>query len=205
MITLYDQNRGVAVFSNNQSLPTMPRNWLAQIFDKYYQDIYSYILSILRDHDDTLDVLQDFFLIIARSPRQFMRSMNLKPYLLAAARNETLKFLNQKSRSNSLRIRLAREFEIITPDRQGLNILDSQVGPEGRDTSDGIDNHCSALNQATTHLTPEHYEIIILKFYQGLTHAEVSRVVGAPVETCRSRYKSALKKLKEIMKDDRTE
>jgi RNA polymerase sigma-70 factor (ECF subfamily) len=57
----------------------------------------------------------------------------------------------------------------------------------------------SALRVAVAGLSRQDYEIIKLRFYSGLTFAEISTMLGMPVSTLKSREDAAIRRIRKSM------
>ena len=55
------------------------------------------------------------------------------------------------------------------------------------------------LQQSLRHLPPAQRDVITLKFWGGLTFAEVAQALGIPQGTAASRYRLALAALRETL------
>ncbi|MFC1587524.1 RNA polymerase sigma factor [Planctomycetota bacterium] len=177
--------------SNSQDRSRFSGNlkaWFHRIFDEHYDTVFSYLVSMLRSHADAADVVQDLFVRVIRNPSRFVHSEKLKYYLLAAARKEALRFLSRQSRIVSFEKHLSRSFEVIV------------AGSHEKITASEKAEECRRLNQALKFLTAEQYEVLMLRLYQELGYREIATMVNAPAETCRSRYRTAVKKLQEKWK-----
>ncbi|MFC1588188.1 sigma-70 family RNA polymerase sigma factor, partial [Planctomycetota bacterium] len=63
------------------------------------------------------------------------------------------------------------------------------------------DDESRHINRVLQELPFEQYEVLILKFYHDMPYEEIAQMLGAPVKTCQSRYRYALEKLREKLKN----
>jgi RNA polymerase sigma-70 factor (ECF subfamily) len=52
-------------------------------------------------------------------------------------------------------------------------------------------------------LPPEQREVIVLKFFHGMTFSEIGRVAGISPNTAASRYRYALDKLRLLLEEEK--
>ena len=57
------------------------------------------------------------------------------------------------------------------------------------------------VREAVAELTPLQREALELAFFNGLTHVEVSEQLGIPLGTAKTRIRSALLRLRELLGD----
>jgi RNA polymerase sigma-70 factor (ECF subfamily) len=59
------------------------------------------------------------------------------------------------------------------------------------------------VNAAMQELPPEQREVIVLKFFHGMTFSEIGRVAGISPNTAASRYRYALDKLRLLLEEEK--
>ncbi|BCN28924.1 RNA polymerase sigma factor [Anaeromicropila herbilytica] len=156
-----------------------------EAFEELYRitekSLYAFILSILRNHEDTLDVLQDTYLKI-RSAAHLYKPMG-KPmaWVFTIARNLSMSKLRTRSRIDSIEVEDIENdlsFSYVT------NREDKMV-----------------LQAALTILNEREREIILLHAISGFAFHEIAKNLGIPLSTTLSKYHRGLKKLKKYLLD----
>lgn len=61
--------------------------------------------------------------------------------------------------------------------------------------------HDRLLAQSIRTLLPRHREAVLLSFFTSYSETEVSRILGIPISTLRSRRKAAIQRMREAMED----
>lgn len=137
--------------------------------------IYAYVLSIVRHHQDTLDIVSETFLKI-RSAAHLYRPMG-KPlaWMFTIARNLAMSHLRSQDRFHKdefSELEFEDEFCFVsrTEDRMILKIV-------------------------LTKLTEEERRIVMLHAVSGMKHRQIAKALGMPLSTVLSKYKRTLKKL----------
>ena len=136
---------------------------LTEAYDRYADPLYKYCLASLGEPGKAADAVQDTFVIAAADCSRPARTVQLRAWLYAVARNECQ--------------RIARpgrpEFTFTSAQAQFVMAGAPKIQEEAeRARLRGL------LDDATTGLTPGEREVIELELRQGLAVAEVASVVG---------------------------
>jgi RNA polymerase sigma-70 factor (ECF subfamily) len=152
------------------------RTAFARLYDSCADRIHHYLVVQLGSRADADDVLQETFLRLVRERGRLDSVENPVAYAFAVARNESLRFLEQRSRKRGLPTHLAASdlFREAARD-QG----------ETRETAEWV-------AAALARLEPALRELVELKIYGGLTIREIGEVTGLPQGTVATRYRKAL-------------
>ena len=152
---------------------------LGSIYDRHGRLVYRCALAILGSQADAEDVASTVFLRLARQGRRAARIRDLRRFLVAAARNEAISMLRRRRRQRDALERGA--FLEPAPDAQAER---------------------DALEGALAALPREQREVVVLKVFEGMTFAEIARLVGVSPNTAASRYRYAVAKMKEMLSDE---
>lgn len=143
--------------------------------------MYAYILSIVKNHEDSLDIMHDTYLKV-RSAAHLYKPMG-KPLAWM--------FTNAK---NIARNKLRFEGRIVNSEDMNLeNIVGLSY------VSDPIDK--IVLQSALKILSEEERKIVILHAVSGMKHREIASNLEIPLSTALSKYRRALKKLRTHLKN----
>lgn len=147
-----------------------------ELFRLTERSVYAFALSILKNHDDALDIVQDTYLKIRGAAHLYKPMGKPMAWVFTITRNLS---------ANKLRLR--------------KNIADIQVDDmENNSTFSYItENEDKLVLQAAFNILNDHErEIILLHAISGLTHREIAKNLGIPLPTTLSKYHRGLKKLK---------
>lgn len=152
-----------------------------RLYGMHAKSVYAYALSILKNHYDAEEVMQDTFLKI-RSAAHLYRPMG-KPmaWILKIARNYCLMRIRKDERMSD------NEFEQI----ENSHLLSYQMDAEDR----------LVLKGALELLSEEERNIILLHAVTGWKHREIAENIGMPVSTVLSKYNRGLKKLRDFLEE----
>ena len=150
---------------------------IKRIYEDYGKSIFRYLLSILYNRADAEDVLGNLFLKIVRHQKRIFRVRNLKSYLFAMARNEATDFIKTKIKNRELGDGMVEA--LFETQNESLSLEDREK-----------------ISLALFNLPVEQREVITLKIWEGFTFREISRVLKVSPDTCASRYRYGLEKLR---------
>ncbi len=156
-----------------------------ELLSLYKERLYWQIRNIVKDHDDTDDVLQNTFIKIFKNIHQFKGDSQLFSWMYRIATNEALNFLNQK----------ARKLKVTSEELQEniVNNLESDVYFEG-------DEIQLKLQKAITRLPEKQQQVFNMKYFQELKYKEISDILGTSEGALKASYHIAAKKIEEFLK-----
>ena len=146
---------------------------LERVYRTHYRTVWNVCLTFLREASDVEDAVQDTFVKLALSRRDFADADGVKAWLIAVAKNVCRDELRKKRRGD-----LPLEEE-----RCG-----SADDPEPDETLEAV----RSLN--------EKYRIpIYLFYYEGLSTAQIARLTGRKESTVRSDLSRGRNELRRIL------
>lgn len=143
--------------------------------------LYFYVLGILRSEAAAEEVVQEFFLHLARKRKKAAAAANLTGYLFRMARNEALLY----------RRRQRPQDEALPPYDSILMYSEDTDKTEERERRQAV---LAALDR----LPFEQQEVIALKVFQEMTFAEIAEALEISSNTAASRYRYAIRNVQRI-------
>ena len=160
---------------------------LASLYDRYRLILFSLVLRILHSRDEAEDVLQELFLQVWKRASDFDEARG-RPFtwLVTLARSRAI----DRLRSLNARERTATEAA-------------RAVGPES--FSDAVDDAIRSqesvvVRRALAELPEEQRDALMLAYFEGLTQTEIATRLGAPLGTVKTRMRSGMMKLRELLR-----
>lgn len=147
---------------------------LRHVYDQLKDEIFAYSLVMVRNHEDAKDIMQDTFIKVRASAKNYKPGSNPKAWIFTIARNLAYDILRKRKRVVSLKDQLSNEHYT----------FESQLD----------DN--SELFDLLSILNSDEQNIVYLRIYGGLSHIEISKVLSVSYEKVRWKYSYAIKKLK---------
>lgn len=149
------------------------------LVSRWEKRVYNYLLKLLRDREDALDLCQETFLKAYRALNRLEDVDRFPQWLFRIAHNETVSLYRRK--------RFLAEGE----DAEAA----SDLAIAARTPSAGPELEL-AVRTALEQLKPEQREVVVLKVYEGFKFHEISEILDSPVSTVKSRLYSGLDALK---------
>lgn len=158
----------------------------AKLVSLYKKRVEALGMSFFRNKSDTDDFVQEVFLKVFTSLKNFQMKSSFSTWLMSIAFNTAVNTKNRR-----------KEFLPLSDSSQEM-IQDKDFSPEKKEIRRIT---AAAVNEAVKNL-PEIYALCIeLYFYYDFPHAEISRITGLPVNTIKSHIFRAKKILKEKLKE----
>ena len=160
---------------------------LACLYDRYRVILFGLLLRILNSREEAEDVLQEVFLQVWRRAADF-NELRGKPFtwLVTLSRSRGI----DRLRSLTARDRIAKS-SVTDPASAVSDAADDAFKSEQRGVLAG------ALKQ----LPEDQKTPLILAYFEGLTQSEIAELLGAPLGTVKTRMRSGMIKLRELLAD----
>lgn len=144
-------------------------------YKEYYSLIYGIVFSILKNKENTEDVVQEIFMKIYNLDKTKLPDKGTLSWIYTVSRNETLNYLRRK--------------------KQEVNIDDIyELQEESSEIEEIIDIH--TYNKIISGLTEKEKEIVSLKILSNLTFKKIGQMLQMPTATVQWKYYKAVNSLK---------
>jgi len=155
-----------------------------RLLNEYQRPLYSQIRSIVLNHDDADDVLQNTFVKVYRHLKDFKGESRLFSWMYRIATNEALTFINQKAKKNGT---TSLEFQTKMVER-----LQTDTWFDGDEIQIKL--------QKAVAILPEKQQLVFkMKYFNELKYEEISEILGTSVGALKASYHHAVKKIEEYM------
>jgi RNA polymerase sigma-70 factor (ECF subfamily) len=161
------------------------------LYARYSGPLYSLAYQVTKAERFAQDVVQEVFIALWRDASRFDPARGaVAPWLFSLARHKAIDLVRREA---NVRKRTA------------------DVDLEFREADDDVDHETwlnfrrDRVRAAIEELTPAQREALELAFFGGLTHVEVSEKLGIPLGTAKTRIRSALLRLRDILGDSVSE
>jgi RNA polymerase sigma-70 factor (ECF subfamily) len=158
---------------------------LASLYDRYRLILFGLILRILHSRPEAEDVLQDVFVQVWRRAGDFDESRG-RPFtwLVTLARSRTI----DRLRALDSRQRTANEAVLDAPESVSDAETDALRSEQGE-----------VVRNCLRELPSEQRQALVLAYFEGLTQTEIAARLNAPLGTVKTRMRSGMIKLRELL------
>ena len=158
---------------------------IAELYDRYRVILFGLLIRILTSREEAEDVLQEVFLQVWRRAGDFDEKRG-RPFtwLVTLARSRGIDRL--RSLAAKERVALARARE---PSEEVSDAVADAFASEQR----------TLVTTALAQLPEEQKRPLTLAYFEGLTQSEIAAKLGAPLGTIKTRMRTGLMKLREVL------
>lgn len=157
---------------------------LEQLCHRHSAALFSFLLNVTRNQADTLDLLQELFISLAKRPEQLKTVRNEREYLFRKAHNLGVDLIRRRETRNRVHEAAGQEpIELFAP------VQDPDEAEYRRE-----------LTAALGDLPPDQRAVVHLKLWEGLTFEAVAETLEIPLNTAASRYRYGLEKLRDRLR-----
>ena len=159
---------------------------LVEIYDLYSPGLYRYAVRLLNNPDLAEEcVAESFSRLLSALQKNGGPKKNLRAYLYRIAHNW-----------------ITDQYRRPEP-RQSVDDIDQQADPSSS-TSQLVDEllEREKVRTAIRHLTPDQRQVVVLKFLEGWSNAEVAQSLNKPVGAIKSLQHRALRSLRQMLSEN---
>ncbi len=154
----------------------------AELYERHAEQVYAYIYYRLGDQHTAEDLTADVFVkAVAGIKGYSYRGTPLLAWLYRIAHNVTVDY-RKAAAKRALRA-TAEELERVEAPHDAMQATDER----------------GDMLAAIRRLTPEQQQVVILRFYSGMSNAEVAQVMGKPEGAVKALQTRAVRSLRRIL------
>jgi len=165
------------------------------LVERYKERLYATVYHMTSNHEDANDLVQDTFIKAYKSLRGFRGQSSFYTWVYRIAVNRTINFI--KRRKNRSQYSLDDLDSSIQTDPDLVELM-SHVTPR-REVA--LTELQEKLNEALQQLSEPHRAVVAMHDIQGMTHADIARVMKCSEGTVRSRLFYARQQLQGLLSD----
>ena len=151
------------------------KNVIEELYKKYNKMIYGIAFSILKNKEDSEDIVQTVFQKLYTIDKDKMPKDKEATWLYAVTKNETLLLLRKKNDTYDIE----KVYNIANEDNEINKLIDRE-----------------SYNQLINKLESKEKEVVSLKIISNLSFSQISELLGEPVGTVKWRYYKSIYALK---------
>lgn len=159
-----------------------------RLYETISKDVYAFAISKVRDKFDAEDITQDTFIRVYENAKLYTPIGKPLAWIFTIETNVINRYFNLKNRNNNI---------------EDESILEQVEDSSNIDESKEIKN--DYLRKLLLNLSEIEREIISLHLVSDLKFREIAKLLNKPLSTILSKYNRAIKKLKQIVKEENYE
>lgn len=151
---------------------------------RYQEKIYFFVRRMVVDHDDADDVVQNVFIKVWKNLDSFREDSKLFTWLYRIAVNESLSFLKNKQ--------IRAYVSLSSPEAMMVKALREDTYYDGTEIQ-------KRLREAIVRLPKKQQLVFNMRYYEDLSYAEISDILGTSVGALKASYHFAVKKIEDFV------
>jgi RNA polymerase sigma-70 factor, ECF subfamily len=161
---------------------------LTELYDSTNRMVYGLALRILGNSSSAEEVLLDVYVQVWRTATSFDPSRGkVTSWLVSMARSRAI---------DALRSRQARGANLARSLDDMSDLPDLRGGPEGHSI---LRSRAQVVQKSLAELPEDQRNAIELAYFSGLTHGEIAARTGLPLGTVKTRIRSGMLRLRELL------
>lgn len=155
---------------------------LAALYDRYHLLAFSLALRVVNDRGRAEDVVQDAFLSVWRKAGSYAEGRgSVKTWLTSIVRNRAIDLVRARRESDADDDAILLALRDPSP-----SVVEQVTASLDRDT----------IRAAIGGLPMEQRQAIVMAYFEGRSHSEISEVTGLPLGTVKSRIRLGMHRLR---------
>ncbi len=162
---------------------------LKEIFDKYHKKVYRIAYGVVRHREEALDIVQEVFIKLFRSIKNFKGKSHFYTYLYRMVMNTAIDHARKTGKQFISSLDEEGSFEPSDELEKGPERILLQKELEER------------VKGAMEKLPAEQRAALIFRDVEGLSYQEMAEAMGCSIGTVMSRLHYGRKRIQELLKD----
>ena len=170
------------------------RGAISQLIDRHSNRVRDYIRMMVKDRDVADDILQDTFIKVVRviDEGRYADTGKFLSWVLRIAHNQVIDYFRSQKSAKS-----------VNESEAGYNVLGTlrfaDASVEDRLVSEQI---AADVRRLVDHLPDEQREVVMLRYYSGLSFQEIADQTNVSINTALGRMRYALINLRKMIKEN---
>ncbi len=162
---------------------------LQEVFDQHHKKVYRVAYGVLRQREEALDIVQEVFIKLFRSIKNFKGESRFSTYLYRMAMNTAID-------------RLRKVGKPILSSLDGEDAIEPIENPEKRPDQIFLYKELEGkVNEALRKIPVDQRMALVLREVEGLSYQEIAETMGCSMGTIMSRLHYGRRRMQELLKD----
>lgn len=162
---------------------------MKEIFDHYRDKVYRIAYGVVRHREDALDIVQEVFIKVFRSIKNFEGKSRFYTYLYRMAMNTAIDYSRRTKKLNASSIDEEGGFVPVDPVENRPDRIAVQKELEER------------LKEAMDRLPDDQRTALVFREVEGLSYQEMAEAMGCSIGTVMSRLHYGRKKVQDSLRE----
>lgn len=190
---------GLSLETTDESLMLLyqkgDENAFAELFKRYKQPVYSYLVRYTGSASESEELFQDVFIKIHRAAPDYFPTAKFKTWLYTIVRNLCIDHYRKQRLRHA--VSMDEEKEGNAPSLHET-IASEDPSPHQRSSDREI---ATILEQALKTINADQREVFLMREKTGLKFEEIAEILGVSVNTVKSRMRYALEALRKYLEN----
>ena len=165
---------------------------LRKLYDRFNKILFGMIYKILRNKEESEDLLQEIFVKIWNKADQFDPSRgSAYSFIATLARNRAI----DRTRSRAFKNRRKDDY-VINDDEYSFNLSTENPNPEEKIE---ITERAVGVRKALAQLNEKERQVLYISYFEGLSQTEIADKIDIPLGTVKYRMRQGMIKLREML------
>lgn len=167
----------------------------AELLHRYRESVYYMIYKMSGNKDDAEDLMMEAFTRAFSKLHQYEPKYAFSTWLFRIATNVTIDFLRKKRNENTISI-----FD--KPEGSDVEIVGIIKGDKPNPEDESINKQKKQIIRSVVDkLKPKYRELIILFYYEEMSHEEISQKLNLPIGTIKAQLFRARELMLQLLKN----
>jgi RNA polymerase sigma-70 factor, ECF subfamily len=155
---------------------------------KYQDPVYSIAYRMVGDREEARDLAQETFVRAFEGIETFNTRMLFRSWLYRIGANASIDHLRRRGRSRDIPVEIAVAAGGAAGGREGYGVVIELPGPDSDIPENvSVSNETSGMVWQALEELPENYRaVMVLHHMEGMSYAEIGRVLGVPRNTAKT-------------------
>jgi RNA polymerase sigma-70 factor, ECF subfamily len=158
---------------------------MEMVVQKYRERLFYHALYIVKDWEEAYDAVQEVFIRAIREKRFFNEDFRIKAWLYRVTSNLCFNLVRNRKRRGAILESVPRD------DASAADQVEQVFASERQEE----------ILRAIDQMTEDHKEILLLRYYNDLSYAEISSTLDIKLGTVMSRLSRARARLLEVIEE----
>jgi RNA polymerase sigma-70 factor, ECF subfamily len=166
---------------------------IASLIERYQHRLFRYLFALAADHALASDLFQETWVRVLERGSQYRGQWKFESWLFAVARHLFIDRIRRKDPASLDALVSLGDGEGFQPEAGDLSPLDRLISGEERER----------VSRSLALIPAVQREVLVLRFHEELTLAEIAVIAGVPLSTIKSRLYRGLETLRKTMEEQR--